>query len=333
MQGAAFCIKISKRVIMKKRFIIAVVYLALMVPAVFLFAADLYPGDVALVNGKPISSAALDRKVNEALSKLKAGGQVPDKKTLEQNVLEGLINNELIYQESMKTGYKAAATMIETQYSTIKGQFGTEQQFLNMLEQRGYTEESLREELGRIIAIDNYIGGEVAPQVSVPEEEVLRYYEENSKVFWEPETVRASHILAGVDDPTDEGQKKAALRKIKEVEKKLGKREEFEALAREYSDCPSSAAGGDLGYFQKGRMVAEFENAVFALEEGEISGIVETKFGYHIIKLVERKPERTTPFEEVKSDIEQWLGEQKIFEELKVLVDNLKKGAKIERYL
>jgi peptidyl-prolyl cis-trans isomerase C len=318
---------------MKKRFIIAVIYLALMVPAVFLFATDLYPDEVALVNGKPISRAVLDRKVNEALMKLETEGQNPDKKMLEKNVLEGLINNELIYQESMRAGYKTADKMIETQYSAIKGQFGTEQQFLNTLEQRGYTEESLREELGRIIAIDNYIGGEVAPQVSVPEEEMLRYYEENIKIFFEPETLRASHILAGVEDPTDEGQKKAALRKIKEVEKKLKKREEFEALAKEYSDCPSSAAGGDLGYFQKGRMVAEFENAAFALEEGETSGIVETKFGYHIIKLVERKPERTVPFEEVKGDIEQWLGEQKIFEELKVLVDRLKKGAKIERYL
>jgi len=321
---------------MKKRFITAVIYLALMVPAVFLFAADLYPGDVALVNGKPISRAALDRKVNEALMKLEAGGQAvagPDRENLKKNVLEGLINNELIYQESMRAGYKAADTMIETQYSTIKGQFGTEQQFLNMLEQRGYTENSLREELGRIIAIDNYIGGEVAPHVSVPEEEVLRYYEENIKVFWEPETVRASHVLAGVDDPSDEGQKKAALRKIKEVKKKLEKGEEFGALAREYSDCPSSTQGGDLGSFKREQMPEPFSNAVFSLEEGEISGIVETKFGYHIIKLIERKPERTVPFEEVKSDIEQWLGEQKIFEELKVLVDKLKKGAKIERYL
>jgi len=321
---------------MKKRFITAVIYLALMVPAVFLFAADLYPGSVALVNGKPISSAALDRKVNEALMKLEAGGQAvagPDRENLKKNVLEGLINNELIYQESMRTGHKAADTMIETQYSTIKGQFGTEQQFLNALEQRGYTENSLREELERVIAIDNYVGEEVAPHVSVPEEEMLRYYEENIKVFWEPETVKASHVLAGVEDPSDEGQKKQALRKIKEVEKKIEKGEEFEALAREYSDCPSSARGGDLGFFKREQMVEPFSNAVFALEEGGVSGIVETKFGYHIIKLVERKPERTIPFEEVKSDIEQWLGEQKIFEELKVLVDKLKKGAKVERYL
>lgn len=318
---------------MKKRFITAVIYLVLMVPAVFLFAADLYPGDVALVNGKPIGRAVLDRKVNEALMKLEAGGQDPDKEMLEKNVLDGLINNELIYQESMRAGYKAADKMIETQYSAIKGQFGTEQQFLNMLEQRGYTEESLREELGRIIAIDSYIGEEVAPHVSVPEEEVLRYYEENIKVFWEPEKIRASHVLAGVEDPSDDGQKKQALRKIKEVEKKLKKGEEFEALAREYSDCPSSTQGGDLGFFRREQMLKPFSDAVFALEEGGISGIVETKFGYHIIKLVERKPERTIPFEEVKSEIEQWLGEQKVFEELKVLVDKLKKGAKIERYL
>ena len=318
---------------MRKKLGTFLIYCAAAVSVIFVSAGYLYPDDVAMVNGKPITREILNIKVTEALMKFSAGGQSADKAVVEKNVLEGLINNELIYQESGKKGYLVSDEMIEKQYSAIKGQFGSQQQFLAALGQRGYTEDSLREELGRVMAIDNYISTEIAPRVSVSEEETKGYYEENIKIFWEPETVRASHILAGVEDPSDEGQKEAALKKIKGAEKKLGKGEDFAAVAREYSDCPSGSQGGDLGYFRREEMVKPFSDAAFALETGGTSGIVETKFGYHIITLTDRKPGRTIPFEEVKGDIEGWLGERKVFAELKSDIDKLKEKAKIERFL
>ena len=330
---AAFLLKIEERVNMKNKFLATFVCLALLVPAVFLAAAYLYPDTVAVVNGSSISSTTLDRKYDEALSRLKASGQLPDEDKLKKDVLESLINSELIYQESIRLGHSANALKIEMQYSNIKQQFGTERQFLDSLAERGYTEESLREELGRVMAIDEYIGAEVAPKVSVPEEMILSYYEENLQVFHEPEAVKASHILVRVDDPSDEQRKKDALKKIKNLKRRLQKGDDFEALAREYSDCPSKGDGGNLGFFTRGQMVEPFEIAAFALEEGETSDIVETRFGYHLIKLFVKRPERTVPFEEARGEIEQWLGEQKIFEEIRLLVERLKKEAKIERYL
>jgi peptidyl-prolyl cis-trans isomerase C len=318
---------------MKQAVLTSVICIALLAPAVLCVATDQYPETVAKVNGNPISSATLERKVKEAFSTLEARGQTAEEESLKKNVLESLINNELLYQESVKAGYRANEVKIEMQYATIKGQFDTEKQFLNTLGVRGYTEESLREELGRVIAIDDYIGGVVAKRVTVPEEDMLQYYEENTHVFWEPESIRASHILAKVDDPSDERQKKDALGRIKAVKKKLDKGDSFETLAKEHSDCPSSSQGGDLGYFVRGQMVKPFDDAAFAMDVGEISDVVETRFGYHLIKLVDKKPEHTVPFEEVRGDIEQWLGEQMIFEELKMLIEGLKKEATIERYL
>jgi peptidyl-prolyl cis-trans isomerase C len=132
---------------------------------------------------------------------------------------------------------------------------------------------------------------------------------------------------------TDETKKKKAMNMIKEIQNKLKKGEEFGTLATEYSQGPSSARGGDLGYFGRGQMVKPFEESAFSLEPGEVSNVVETRFGYHLIKLTDKKPERTIPFSDVKESIEQYLGDGRIFEQVKVLVEKLRKEAEIERLL
>jgi len=318
---------------MKKYIVTAVLLVMMVFPSVVSTADDTVEHTAALVNGVPISTETLERKVGEAFAKLLAGGNRPDPDRLKKDVLETLINNELLYQESVRGGYGPSELKVEMQFSNIKGQFGTEEEFLDMLSQRGYTADSLREELGKIMAIDDYISGEVATGLDVTDGEIRGYYDDNPNVFQEPESLRASHILIMVEDMTDEKQKKTAYRKIEDIKKKIDKGEPFESLAKEYSECPSNAQGGDLGYFQRGQMVKPFEDAVFALEAGEISDIVETRFGYHLIKLVDKRPERTVQFEEVKSDIEQFLGEQKVFAQLKKVVERLKSEVQIERYL
>ncbi len=102
------------------------------------------------------------------------------------------------------------------------------------------------------------------------------------------------------------------------------------ALAKEYSTCPSSKQGGDLGFFGKGQMVPSFEKAAFALKPGEISNVVETQFGYHVIKLTEKKPAVTTDFNEVKAKIEEFLKGQKVNEAIQKYLAETKKTAKIE---
>jgi peptidyl-prolyl cis-trans isomerase C len=318
---------------MKKYIVTAVLLFMMVFPAFVVRSDDTEGHTAALVNGVPISTEALERKVGEAFAKLMSDGNTADPERLKKDVLETLINNELLYQESVRGGYEPSELKVEMQFSNIRGQFGTEGEFLEMLSQRGYTADSLREELERVMAIDDYIGGEVATGLDVAQTEVRRYYDDNPNFFHEPEAIKASHILIMIEDAADEQQKKTAYRTISDIKKKIDKGEPFESLAKEHSDCPSSAQGGDLGYFQKGQMVKPFEDAAFALKVGEVSDIVETRFGYHLIKLVDRKPERTMPFDEVKGDIEQYLGEQKVYAELKKIVERLRSEAKIERYL
>jgi len=323
----------QERISMKNHIVTAVLLGMLVLPAYVGRSDDMRENTVAMVNGVPISSETLERKTSEAFVKLLSSGNTPDPDRLKKDMLETLINNELLYQESVRGGYEASELKVEMEFSNIKGKFSTEEEFSAMLVQRGYTADALREELGKVMTIDGFISGEVATRVDVTDGEIRGYYDENSKVFLEPESLRASHILIMVEEGADEQQKKAAYRSITDIKKKIDKGESFESLAKEHSDCPSSAQGGDLGYFQKGQMVKPFEDAAIALGIGEISDIVETRFGYHIIKLVDKRPGRTVPFEEVKGNIGKFLGEQKVYAELRSIVDKLKTEAKIQRYL
>ena len=131
--------------------------------------------------------------------------------------------------------------------------------------------------------------------VAATEDEILDFYNGNKQIFAEPETTKASHIL--VDD------KEQADKIIEEINDGLP----FEEAAKKHSRCPSKANGGDLGYFERGKMVPEFEAAAFDMEIGETSAPVKTQFGYHIIKLVDKKEEGIKTFDEVKNQLSQQL--------------------------
>ena len=124
--------------------------------------------------------------------------------------------------------------------------------------------------------------------------------------------------------------KKEALKKIKEIQKRIKDGEDFAKIAKESSEGPTSSKGGDLGSFSKGRMVPPFEKAAFALKVGEISDIVETKFGYHIIKCTDKISATTTPYDKIAERIKELLKNQKIQKQMISLIADLRKNANIE---
>jgi peptidyl-prolyl cis-trans isomerase C len=158
------------------------------------------------------------------------------------------------------------------------------------------------------MAISKLIETEIAAKVAVKPEQVTDFYAKNPDQFKQGDSVRASHILIAVPKGADAAAKAQARAKAEQVLEDVKSGKDFAALAKEHSADPGSAVqGGDLGFFQQGQMVGPFNDAAFSLAPGAISDLVETEFGFHIIKVAEKKPGRTIPLEEVKPQVEQYL--------------------------
>lgn len=151
-----------------------------------------------------------------------------------------------------------------------------------------------------------YLRKEVVGKINVTEDDMKLYYKTHEEEFKTPEMVRARHILIKVNKSASEEEKKRAREKVEDILKRIKTGEDFAKLASEFSDDPGSKnKGGDLGFFPKGRMVPDFEKVAFSLKPGEVSDIVETPFGFHIIKVEERKDSVLEPYEKIKDKVKE----------------------------
>jgi peptidyl-prolyl cis-trans isomerase C len=179
-----------------------------------------------------------------------------------------------------------------------------------------------------------YLSKEIIEKVTVSDKEAEDYYGKNKKVFEKPERVRARHILILVKQGAGDDEKKAAKKKAEGLLDRVRKGEDFAKLAGEFSDDPGSKQkGGDLGFFQRNSMIPEFDKAAFALEPGGISGIVETSFGYHIIKVEEKKKAEIPPYETIKEEVRTLALQAAKQERVSRFIDKSFKDAGVKFYL
>ena len=174
---------------------------------------------------------------------------------------------------------------------------------------------------------------EVLAKISITDEDMRSYYKANSKSYTTPETIRARHILVTVPAKAEDNVKQEARKRAETVLERIRSGEDFAKLATELSDdTGSKEKGGDVGFFQRGKMVKPFEDAAFSMKKGEVSGLVETKFGFHIIRVEDRNDARLKPFDEVKEEIRATL--TKLFEQEKTTeyVDEAMKKAGVKYY-
>jgi peptidyl-prolyl cis-trans isomerase C len=293
-------------------------------------AADLTK-TVARVNGKDITLAELSQAKRLILAN-KPGLQIPPllQKEFDMQALNQLISSELLFQASQKLEIKDLDKQAEAKLAEIKKRFPDAQDYARELQKIGVDEKGLLESTRRDLAIAYFINTKIAPDIKVSEEEIKKFYEQNPDKFRQEETVRASHILIGIDNKSGIEAKRAARQKADKLHKELVNGADFATLAKENSTCPSSTQGGDLGYFGKGRMVPQFEQAAFALQPGGLSDVVETQFGYHIIKLTDRKKAEGIPLSVAKDKIENYLRLQKTNAAIETFVGEARKTAKIE---
>jgi peptidyl-prolyl cis-trans isomerase C len=293
------------------------------------------PGTVlAKVNGVAITRGDRDRALQEILAQGGGrGGQQPTPEMMpqmENAALDQLINIEVLYQKGKKLTVKDLEQKVDEKVGQTRKQFPSQADFEKALKGANITENKLKDLARRNIVIDNLMQKEVFSKITVTEADAKKFYDDNPDKFKMPERTQASHILISADQKATPEDKKKAKEKAAAIRKRVAKGEDFAAVAKAESNCPSAAKGGDLGYFGKGQMVPEFEKAAAALKLGELSDVVESPFGYHIIKVMDRKPADTVKFAEVKDKIEDYLKSQKAQKPMTDYVDKIKKEAKVE---
>ncbi|MBD89466.1 MAG: hypothetical protein CL940_03955 [Deltaproteobacteria bacterium] len=287
-------------------------------------------GSIATVNDVAIDAKAFYAELDKITSR---GAKIPPERLarIEQNILKRLVEKELVRQAVEKAGIKVEDAEIAAAYEEYKKRFQTEEQFQNYLKHGRVTEASIRERITDKRSLEKLI--ESRGNLAVDDKQGREFYAKNERFYVDKAGVRASHILIKLNEKATPEQTKAAMEKVKKVQSELEAKKEFAEVAKKYSEGPSAPKGGDLGFFGPGQMVKPFEEAAFKMKIGEVSAPVKTRFGLHIIKVVEKREERKKPYDEVKEQIVQTLKNKRFFQERRKLLEDLRKTAKIDSKL
>ncbi|WP_027700940.1 peptidylprolyl isomerase [Metaclostridioides mangenotii] len=247
---------------------------------------------------------------------------------MKDSILEQLVGTEVIYSQAKKDNLVPTEKEVKKSVDEIKKNIESNEDYKKQLDEIGIDDTFLSDQEKKSIALQRYQEA-FYKNTKVTESDLKKYYDSHKEEF-NKDQVEASHILIKtVDDANKElskAKKEAAKKKAEEVLKKVKDGGDFAKLAKEYSQDSSAESGGSLGFFSKGDMVEPFEKSAFSLKVGEISDIVETQYGYHIIKVTNKKKD-VTSFEDAKDTMKQSILEEKYSQE----IEKLTKAAKIEK--
>lgn len=292
-------------------------------------------GKAAVVNGVVIQEEEVNRGLLYQQQRMLATtGQVirPEMMTeARKMVLENLIDRELLYQQSRKKGISIKDAEVNEQLDRLKKQYPNEQAFKDSMAEDHLNEDTVKSRIKMNLAVQQFVEKEFGGKVDVTEAEAKAFYDGHPEYFTEPEAIRASGILIKVDVKSDAAKKQEARKKMEDIQKRVKKGEDFATLAKDFSQDASAAQGGDLGTIPRGRMPKALDDAAFSLKPGEVSNVVETEVGFHLIKVHEKKPEQVVPFKDVEEKIRQHLSNQKLTQRVNEYLNEVKKTAKIER--
>lgn len=242
---------------------------------------------------------------------------------------EGMIM-EIVLTDAVKAaGITTEPAEVAARIEQIKTQLPAETTIEQMVTQQGLTMDSFKEELTTQMAIQKMMEVEAEKVTEATDEEAQTFYNENTERFMRPEQVRASHILIKTEASDTAEVKAAAKAKAETLAKQAQDGADFATLAQENSDCPSKENGGDLNFFSKDRMVPEFSEAAYNMSVGDISGVVETQFGYHVIKVTDKKAAEQVAFTDVVANIKGYLTQQKKQQVVQAFAQDLRTKANI----
>jgi parvulin-like peptidyl-prolyl isomerase len=287
---------------------------------------------VAVVNGVSLKERELERIVDELLPRAFYHQSVtPEKRAeLRKKALDELIRRELYYQEAVRIGIKVSKSELKDGLENIKKRFKSKKEYQNALKQAGITEDDLKKDIERNLLINKFYQQEVLDISKVSDNELKEYYEKNKKDFLRPEAAHIRHILIKVEPTSTDEEKAKKKKEAGDILKRARQGEDFAELAYQYSADDWRVKGGDLGLIHRGRLLPELEEVAFKLKPGEISDLIETTYGYHIIKMEEKLPPTQLGFDEIKDKLRKELEEKRKKEREENLLKTLKEKARIE---
>jgi parvulin-like peptidyl-prolyl isomerase len=270
------------------------------------------------VNGEELDNALVAQEVERLRPDyeryIEENQAEPPEGQLEEWAVENIIERMLMLQAAGGLDVEIPAEQVDAAFDEVKDNIGET------------PEADVRAEIVLQMKVDHLMQQTVADVAEPAEAELKSYYDENLEMFVRAEQVRASHIIKHVNPSVD---RETAFAEIVEIQAQLNAGAPFEELASQHSDCPDSA--GDLGFFERGQMVEEFEKVAFSMEVGQVSDIFLTDFGYHIVKVQDHIPGGPAGFEEVKDQLGEHLLEQARSGAVEIFLDDLKDKATIER--
>jgi len=305
--------------------------------------AELF-GDPVIAKGKgvEVKRSQLDAIINGAKAQIAASGQAvsPERMALlERQVLEGLINDQLVLSKATdadktkgRENFEKSLAKLKTDANLSDAEFNAK---LNLqLRAQGLTREQWDKQRSDQSIIQTVLEREL--KTSVSDADAQKYYDENPARFEQPEMVHANHILLSTMDlaaraPLSDEQQKAKRKQMEDILKRAKAGEDFVKLAKEFSDDPSAKEkGGEILIARMQTGLPEFEAAAFSLNTNQISDIITTQLGYHLIKLIERIPAKKVELAKVADDVKDALKVQQIQKQMPDYLAQLKKEAAVE---
>lgn len=292
---------------------------------------------VAKVNSDIVTLSELEKRV---YANAKAG-QDRDERELnriftrdKKNVLNEIVEEKLMLHYAKQLRIEPAKDNIDAVIEDVKKKNNLTDKMLElMLERDGLTYEQYRKKLKNQITISKVLNFEVRNKIKVNEKEALNYYNKNKRNFLNHEEIKVYHIVFFVKENANKNESERQLKKALRVLEMARRGDDFEELAKTYSDGPSKDGGGDLGWIKRGAMIPDFEKAAFSLRIGEVSEPVKTEYGYHIIKVENRKKETVKTLNETRDEIKNILFKQKYDKKYKSWMAELKRNSFTEIYL
>jgi peptidyl-prolyl cis-trans isomerase SurA len=302
---------ISLNILTRTFLVLSLVLLAILPLAV---QAKVFDKVVAKVNTEIITLSSVEERGDLLRNKYAQSPLNIPQQELLMEALNMIIEERLQLQEGKKMGFIVDEDSIDAAVKSISQKNGIEEdQLLEILELEGRTLTSYRNKIRDQIMVSKISRFEIGSRIKVSDKEINDFYNDHQKDFWEDGKVRARHILFITEAGSSEEVRGQKLKQAKNILKKIKKGGDFAELAMKYSEDVSAGDGGDVGYVTKGKMVPQFEEAVFSLKLGQVSDIVETDYGYHIIKIEEIIAGKTLTLKDAKDRISQIIsmGKQK----------------------